>query len=71
VYAKEKFTADERLFYPDVPTEEVKAICEQTMNIAIMALINTTDAGLKEDDFWLLLETAVKVYKLFDSEEME
>jgi hypothetical protein len=41
------------------------------MNITIQALIETPESGLKENDFWLLLEKTVKAYKQFDSEEMD
>lgn len=68
---KEKFNADRSLFYPGAPTEDVRTVCEQAMNITIQALIETPKSGITEEDFWLLLENASKVYKQFDSEEMD
>ncbi|WP_228729853.1 DUF4844 domain-containing protein [Shewanella avicenniae] len=68
---EKKFTADEKLFYPGAPSEEVRATCEQAMNIVIQALIDTPEAGITEIEFWSLLEKAATVYKQFDSEEME
>ncbi|MCS6117296.1 DUF4844 domain-containing protein [Shewanella baltica] len=68
---EKKFTADEKLFYPGAPSEDVRATCEQAMNIVIKALIDIPDAGITEDEFWGLLEKAAKVYKQFDSEEMD
>lgn len=68
---EKKFTADEKLFYPGAPSEEVRATCEQAMNIVIKALLDITEAGVPENEFWSLLEKAAKVYKQFDSEEMD
>ena len=68
---EKKFTADEKLFYPGAPSEDVRATCEKAMNIVIKALIDIPDAGITEDEFWGLLEKAAKVYKQFDSEEMD
>ncbi len=36
---EKKFTADEKLFYPGAPSEEIRATCEQPINILIQALI--------------------------------
>ena len=68
---EKKFTPDEKLLYPGAPSEEVRAICEQAMNIVIQALIDTSEAGITENEFWGLLEKASKLYKQFDSEEMD
>ena len=68
---EKKFTSDVKLSYPGAPSEEVRAICEQAMNIVIQALIDTPEAGITENEFWGLLEKASKLYKQFDSEEMD
>jgi hypothetical protein len=69
--AEKKFTADEKILYPGAPSEEIRATCEQAMNIVIKALIDIPETGITEGEFWGLLEKAAKVYKLFDSEEMD
>lgn len=68
---EKKFTADEKLFYPGASSEVVRATCEQAMNIAIKALIDIPEPGITENEFWSLLEKAAKVYKQFNSEEMD
>ncbi|ENM3825932.1 DUF4844 domain-containing protein [Vibrio cholerae] len=68
---EKKFTSDEELSYPGAPSEEVRVICEQAMNVVIQALIDTPEEGITENEFWGLLEKASKLYKQFDSEEMD
>jgi hypothetical protein len=69
--AEKKFTADEKILYPGAPSEEIRATCEQAMNIVIKALIDIPETGITKDQLWGLLEKAAKVYKQFDSEEMD
>lgn len=64
---EKKFTSDEELSYPGAPSEEVRVICEQAMNVVIQALIDTPEEGITENEFWGLLEKASKLYKRFDS----
>ncbi|MFK3976765.1 DUF4844 domain-containing protein [Shewanella vesiculosa] len=68
---EKKFTADEKLFYPGAPSEEIRATCEQAINILIKALIDIPETGITKDQFWGLLEKAAELYKQFDSEEMD
>jgi hypothetical protein len=71
LFAEKKFIADEKFLYPGAPSEEIRATCEQAMNIVIKALIDIPETGITKDQFWGLLEKAAKLYKQFDSEEMD
>ncbi len=68
---KDKFQIDNSLFYPGAPSEEIRLLCQQAMNVIIRALVEMPKQGLDEVQFWNLLEQGAMFYQRLDSEEMD
>ncbi len=68
---QKKFVEDMSQFYPGAPNEITQVKAEKIINDALLKLIKTSNDGITEVKFWLVLESAARLLSNMDSEEID